>query len=303
MKWTGRNNRLHPYSHEQSSFLHLGASLNRGRRNGNLKNFMRCVGLIWVLAFSLLVRSAWLSFQMMSTSTSENPQRTKLVVPVHHTNSKPDKRNASKRKSPSVVAPKVLLTVPNESVPLQELLVHQEDNSKAINNVVANLEERRGDTPSSNKRREATVLQITNTSGAIATVAHAISFLSCGASLTAKYKDAMLVLRHSIHQNSILAQNSTSRYAYKMYAFVNNDPSKKCSKYTAWIQRMGYTPLLLPNPVNISAIENKYFRETIDRTGVAGSSELIKLYLYTLTDHPIVVHWDIDIIVLVRTRW
>jgi hypothetical protein len=32
---------------------------------------------------------------------------------------------------------------------------------------------------------------------------------------------------------------------------------------------------------------------------VAGSSELIKLYLYTLTQHPIVVHWDIDVIVLV----
>jgi hypothetical protein len=64
---------------------------------------------------------------------------------------------------------------------------------------------------------------------------------------------------------------------------------------------MGYTPLLLPNPVNISAIENEHFRTQIDKTGVAGSSELIKLYLYTLTDHPIVVHWDIDVIVLVST--
>jgi hypothetical protein len=135
----------------------------------------------------------------------------------------------------------------------------------------------------------------------VATVAHAISFLSCGAALTSKYKDAMLVLRHSIHQNSILAQNSTSRYSYKMYAFVNDDPSKKCKKYTSWIERMGYTPLLLPNPVNISMIENEHFRTQIDKTGVTGSSELIKLYLYTLTDHPIVVHWDIDVIVMVRT--
>jgi hypothetical protein len=135
----------------------------------------------------------------------------------------------------------------------------------------------------------------------VATVAHAVSFLSCGAALTSKYKDAMLVLRHSIHQNSILAQNSTSRYSYKMYAFVNDDPSKKCQKYTSWIERMGYTPLLLPNPVNISTIENEHFRTQIDKTGVAGSSELIKLYLYTLTNHPIVVHWDIDVIVLVRT--
>ena len=64
---------------------------------------------------------------------------------------------------------------------------------------------------------------------------------------------------------------------------------------------MGYTPLLLPNPVNISTIENEHFRTQIDKTGVAGSSELIKLYLYTLTNHPIVVHWDIDVIVMVRT--
>jgi len=133
-----------------------------------------------------------------------------------------------------------------------------------------------------------------------ATIAHAISFLNCGATLIAKYKDAMLVLRHSIHQNSIWSKNSTSQYSYKMYAFVNSDPTKKCARYTEWLQRMGYTPLLLRNPVDISAIQNKYFRETIDKTGVAGSSELIKLYLYTLTDYPIVVHWDIDVVVLVR---
>ena len=133
-----------------------------------------------------------------------------------------------------------------------------------------------------------------------ATIAHAISFLSCGYSLTEKYKDAMLVLRHSIHQNSWHNANSTSRYSYQMYAFVNDDPDAKCAKYTRWIQRMGYTPLLLPNPINLTAIENEWFRGQIDKTGVAGSSELIKLYLYSLTDHPIVCHWDIDVIIKVQ---
>ena len=130
----------------------------------------------------------------------------------------------------------------------------------------------------------------------VATVAHANLFLSCGAQLMANYKDAMLVLRHSIYENSILAENSTSQYSYKMYAFVNKDPAKKCKKYTSWIQRMGYTPLLFPNPVNISAID---FRTQINKTGLLACC---KLYLYTLTDHPIVVHWDIDIIVLVRSH-
>lgn len=133
-----------------------------------------------------------------------------------------------------------------------------------------------------------------------ATVAHAISFLSCSATLTAKYKDAMLVLRHSIHQNSI-HYNHASNYSYQMYAFINDDPASHCAKYAPWMQRMGYTPVLRPNPVNVSAIDhNPKFRDHIDSTGVTGSSEMIKLYLYTLTDHPIVVHWDIDIVVLVR---
>lgn len=132
-----------------------------------------------------------------------------------------------------------------------------------------------------------------------ATIAHAISFLDCGYSLTEKYKDAMLVLRHSIHQNSWHNVNSISRYSYQMYAFVNNDPETKCPKNVEWIQRMGYTPLLLPNPINVTSISNKFYRETIDQTGVTGSSELIKLYLYTLTDHPIACHWDIDVIIQV----
>lgn len=132
------------------------------------------------------------------------------------------------------------------------------------------------------------------------TVAHAISFLKCGHALTSKYKDAMLVLRHSIHQNSIHAGNS--KYSYKMYAFVNSDPEQKCIRYVDWIHRMGYTPVVLPNPVNVSTIENKHFREQIDRTGVTGSSELIKLYLYRLTNHPVVVHWDIDIVILVSSH-
>ena len=130
-----------------------------------------------------------------------------------------------------------------------------------------------------------------------AIIAHAVSFLDCGYSLTEKYKDAMLVLRHSIHQNSWHNVNGTSRYSYRMYAFVNSDPKARCDKYAPWIQRMGYTPLLLPNPINLTAINNQFFREQIDRTGVAGSSELIKLYLYTLTEHEIACHWDIDVIV------
>jgi hypothetical protein len=133
----------------------------------------------------------------------------------------------------------------------------------------------------------------------VSTIAHAISFLNCGYALVEKYMDAMLVLRHSIHRNSWHHNNSTSRYSYRMYAFVNNDPDARCARYAPWIQRMGYTPLLLPNPINLTAIDNQFFREQIDRTGVAGSSELIKLYLYILTDYPIACHWDIDVIIKV----
>jgi len=151
------------------------------------------------------------------------------------------------------------------------------------------------------QRNETSVMSSANEKQSPPTsiVAHAISFLDCGFSLIEKYKDAMLVLRHSIHNNSWHNPNSTSRYSYRMYAFVNSDPNGRCERYAPWIQRMGYTPLLLPNPINLTTINNQFYREQIDRTGVAGSSELIKLYLYTLTDHAIACHWDIDVIVKV----
>jgi hypothetical protein len=91
-------------------------------------------------------------------------------------------------------------------------------------------------------------------------IGHMVSFARCGPGLMTKYQDAMLVLRHSIHQNSVHT-NKQSKYSYQMYAFINQD--EKCQQYEERIQQLGYIPLLRPIPVNISAIQNEWYRKTI----------------------------------------
>lgn len=261
---------------KQSRPVQMNVSINRGKKTGSFF-WMRLIWTVWALALVLLVRSVWVSLQFASNSTpsSEVSERHKIG------------KQASQKID--------IISSNIGGQPRKKNIINEEPRAP-------------GDKPGAKKsptqtfNRTKTKVAPTSASASgtpTATVAHAISFLSCSASLTSKYLDAMLLLRHSIHQNSIHAKNPVSKYSYKMYAFVNSDPAKNCRRHTSWIKQMGYTPLLRPNPVNISSITNDYFRNQIDKTGVAGSSELIKLYLYTLEEYPIVVHWDIDVIVLV----
>ena len=228
------------------------------------KWILRCGIGLWFLSLFLLIRGTYVNIQVVSLNEhSEHGDSARGSRREHRTWSRSRQPGRTRRQSP---------TTNHTRKQLQEQLPP----------IVQSPTQEKTDQP-------------------YATIAHAISFLSCGYSLTEKYKDAMLVLRHSIHQNSWHNANGTSRYSYQMYAFVNDDPDARCARYAGWIQRMGYIPLLLPNPINLTAIENEWFRGQIDKTGVAGSSELIKLYLYSLTDHPIVCHWDIDVIIKVPT--
>jgi len=257
-------------------------SINRGRQAGSPQFFMRLIWLIWVSALLLLVRSVWMGLELASSSAEVSLHSDSSVKRNDHPD---DKIKTTGRSSKPEKLQKNTRKATQSKTNIADGKPATASHSKATN------------------QTQASLLKPHSSVKPTATVAHAISFLSCGASLTSKYIDAMLLLRHSIHQNSIHATDATSKYSYKMYAFVNNDPAKNCGKYINWIRRMGYTPLLLPNPINISSIQNEHYRNQIDKTGVAGSSELIKLYLYTLTDYPIVVHWDIDVIVLVSSAF
>ena len=61
---------------------------------------------------------------------------------------------------------------------------------------------------------------------------------------------------------------------------------------------MGYELLIRDTPVNVTEIKGKFLRETIVRRGCCQEKELIKLWAYTIIDYPIVVHLDIDTMVL-----
>ena len=130
-------------------------------------------------------------------------------------------------------------------------------------------------------------------------IAHVVSLITCSqTSRTKGFVDALMILRHSIHQNSVHATNSSSVYSYQMLAIVREDDAG-CREHVPLLERLGYRILLRPNPVNISAITtNDWYRNHVQYENCCGAEEFVKLYAYTLTDYPIVVHWDLDTAVL-----
>ena len=143
-------------------------------------------------------------------------------------------------------------------------------------------------------------------------IAHVISLITCHKESTVKgFLDALIILRHSIHQNSIhrieddqttissskQARNHRSKYSYQMYAILHKDGG--CLTHVPLLERLGYIPLVKDTPVNISDIpESSWYRNHVEQENCCGSKEFIKLYAYTLMNHPIVIHWDLDVLVL-----
>ena len=112
--------------------------------------------------------------------------------------------------------------------------------------------------------------------------------------------DAAAVLAHSIHLQSSRVTDETnngmpkSRYDYQMYAFVHPD-AKNC---TASLEKLGYDVLVRDTPIQVSDIRNSELRHDVATQGCCQEKEFLKLYSLTLTEHPIVVHLDLDVIVL-----
>jgi hypothetical protein len=161
----------------------------------------------------------------------------------------------------------------------------------------------------SNEKKHATLLSSTkrsndNKNPVVVKIAHAVSLISCAkASRVQGFLDALMILRHSIHRNSVhyaAAPNNyatTSAYSYQMFAFVHEHGG--CVQHVPLLKRLGYIPLIRPTPVNVSAITtNDWYRDHVKTENCCGDAEFIKLYAYQLTEYPIVVHWDLDVAVL-----
>lgn len=122
------------------------------------------------------------------------------------------------------------------------------------------------------------------------TVAFAVSVTGCGSD---PLTEGAAVLKHSIHRASIHGDLG-GRYNYKMYA-IYHPQAKNCAKT---LEALGYELLERDTFVNVKDIEGEFLRKNIEKNGCCGEKEFIKLEAYTLTQHPIVVHLDLDVLVL-----
>jgi len=128
----------------------------------------------------------------------------------------------------------------------------------------------------------------TSSSAAATTIGYAVSVTGCGSD---PLVEGAAVLKHSIHQVSI---HGRGRYDYKMYAIYHPE-ARACSLPLA---ELGYELLERETPIQVADIEGDFLRSKIEKNGCCGEKELIKLEAYTLTQHPVVVHLDLDVLVL-----
>jgi hypothetical protein len=76
-----------------------------------------------------------------------------------------------------------------------------------------------------------------------------------------------------------------------MYAIVHDS----CQSHSLSLDKLGYTSLIKPSPIVPDDIQPGWYRDHVEGENCCGSAEFIKLYAYTLMDHPITVHWDMDV--------
>ncbi|EED92678.1 predicted protein [Thalassiosira pseudonana CCMP1335] len=130
------------------------------------------------------------------------------------------------------------------------------------------------------------------------TIAYTVTLTGCGGDKRYSTQDAMglitqgaAVLRHSI---AMAHSPQQSKYNYQMYAIVH-PVAKECSRV---MEKLGYTVLIRNTPFDKKDIQQEFLRENIDRASCCGEKEFIKLYAYTLVQHPVAVILDLDSLIL-----
>jgi len=63
-------------------------------------------------------------------------------------------------------------------------------------------------------------------------------------------------------------------------------------------RQLGYLIITHDTPIDITKVRGAYLREHVTKSGCCGEREYIKLYAYSLLNYPIVVHLDLDSILL-----
>jgi hypothetical protein len=121
-------------------------------------------------------------------------------------------------------------------------------------------------------------------------IAYAVSITGCGHD---PITEGAAVLYHSIHRSSIHG-SLNGKYDYMMYA-IYHPSAKECAMS---LRDLNYTLLERDTPIQVKDIQKEYLRTKIVSNGCCGEKELIKLEAYTLIQHPIVVHLDLDTLIV-----
>jgi len=129
----------------------------------------------------------------------------------------------------------------------------------------------------------------TNDQGVI-TIAIASTITACGSD---RFAEGAAILKYSIDLTSIHGPKG-GKYDYKMY-ILHHPEALECSLP---LKDLGFQLVERPTPVNVSDIRGDILRERIVRNGCCGERELIKLEAYRLTQHPMVIHLDLDVLVM-----
>jgi len=129
------------------------------------------------------------------------------------------------------------------------------------------------------------------------TIAYAISITSCNGEGASRLIDGAAVLKHSIHLNSIDSHkknNNGSQFSYQMIAFLHPDASD-CEPH---LRQLGYHVMKKDTPIKVEDIKKEWYREHVVKSGCCQEKEFLKLYAYTLLDFSVVVHLDVDSLIL-----
>lgn len=168
----------------------------------------------------------------------------------------------------------------------EKILIHNGDEvSQERSDNTLNHHKEKKKNFSNNRKPRVDSIQLKERTPKNPSVAYVISLTACPSD--GSLLDAAAVLAHSI-------KLSNSTYPYKLYAIAHPD-TKSC---LSDIEEFGYNILHRDTPVDVEEIRGEFLRRKIVDNGCCGEKELIKLWAYTLVDHPIAVHLDTDVLIL-----
>lgn len=125
----------------------------------------------------------------------------------------------------------------------------------------------------------------------VVTIGVASTVTSCGGD---HFIDGAAVLKHSLDLHSHRKIGRASKYNYQMYILYHPN----ATTCVLPLRDLGFTLLERDTPVHRTDIQGEVLRERIATNGCCGELELVKLEAFRLVQHPIIIHMDLDALVL-----